>query len=223
MNTLNPKKICFIICSNNTQYTNECIHHISMLNIPDGYCIDLLTIEDAHSMTSGYNEGMHATDAKYKIYLHQDVFILNKNILYDILNIFQDSSIGMIGIVGSVQLPKTAIMWHGARIGKLYSNNIYYSYSSDFDEASSPYQSVDAIDGLMMITQYDVSWREDLFTGWDFYDVSQSMEFKKRNYKIVVPNTDVPWCFHDDGMINLTNYYHEREIFLTHYGAQLDL
>ena len=64
MNTINPNKICFIICSNNIQYTSECIHHISLLHVPDGYCIDVLTIEKARSMTSGYNEGMHATDAK---------------------------------------------------------------------------------------------------------------------------------------------------------------
>ena len=36
-------------------------------------------------MTSGYNNAMKKTDAKYKVYLHQDVFILNHNFLMDIL------------------------------------------------------------------------------------------------------------------------------------------
>ena len=223
MYSQNTYKFCFIICSNNEQYTNECIHHISMLHVPDGYTVDLLTITDAHSMTSGYNEGMNASDARYKIYLHQDVFILNKNILYDILNIFSSSDIGMIGVIGSVQLPKTAIMWHGhgPRVGQLYSNAVYYSYLTDFNSIPHEMCQVKAIDGLMMITQYDIPWREDLFTGWNFYDISQCLEFQKHGYKIVVPQTSQPWCFHDDGMMNLTHYYEDRDIFLRNYRDYL--
>lgn len=220
MNSHNQHKICFIICTNNNQYANECIYHISQLHVPEGYEIELLTIEDATSMTSGYNEGMQASDAKYKVYLHHDTFILNKNLIPDILQIFTNREIGMIGVFGSPHLPKTGIVWHGPRVGMLCSNCQYYSYISNLandDLFSNEYYEVEAIDGLMMVTQYDIPWRDDLFQKWDFYDVSQSMEFKKRGYKIVVPHTDSPWCFHDDGMMNLTNYYHEREIFLKNY------
>ena len=38
-----------------------------------------------------------------------------------------------------------------------------------------------------MATQYDVPWREDLFDGFDFYDVSQSFEFRKAGYTVGVP------------------------------------
>ena len=30
---------------------------------------------------------------------------------------------------------------------------------------------VEGVDGLLMATQYDIPWREDLFDGWDFYDL----------------------------------------------------
>ncbi len=41
------------------------------------------------------------------------------------------------------------------------------------------YEQVRVIDGLIMVTQYDLPWREDLFLGWHFYDVSQCLEFLK--------------------------------------------
>ena len=60
---------------------------------------------------------------------------------------------------------------------------------------------VQAIDGMLMVTKDDVPWREDLFDGWDFYDSSQSFEFTRRGYKIVVPEQKKPWCAHEESGI----------------------
>jgi len=214
---MNDNKICFIMCTNNTQYASEFKRYLNALIIPKDYHIEFLEILDACSMTAGYNEGMNATDAKYKIYLHQDVFIINKNFIIDILNFFKDSAIGMIGMVGCEELPKTGVMWYGKRVGNIYSNHICNSYISDFSTFEGEYCEVKAIDGLMIITQYDLPWRDDLFKSWDYYDISQSHEFINAGYKIIVPNTKTPWCIHDDGMMKLNNYYSNREIFLKAY------
>ena len=46
------------------------------------------------------------SSAKYKIYMHQDVFIVNRYFIYDVISIFNaDKAIGVIGLVGSPQLP----------------------------------------------------------------------------------------------------------------------
>ena len=81
MQTCNDRKICFIICSNNQQYLEECLLYLSLLKVPKGYETEVLAIQDASSMTAGYNEGMKASDAKYKVYLHQDTFITEKTFL----------------------------------------------------------------------------------------------------------------------------------------------
>ena len=94
---MNDKKICFIICYNDDKYISECLHYINRLTVPDGYLLDVLTVKNADSMTSGYNAAMNETDAKYKIYMHQDVFIVNINLLEDILKIFEDKNVGMLG------------------------------------------------------------------------------------------------------------------------------
>lgn len=78
---MNTNQFAFIICTNNVQYYNECVRYIKDLYVPDGYDIDIICIQDADSMTQGYNAGMQASDAAYKVYLHQDTFILNRNFL----------------------------------------------------------------------------------------------------------------------------------------------
>ena len=216
---MHDTKFCFIICSNDKLYAQECLYYINRLNIPKGYEIDALTIEDARSMTAGYNEGMHYSDAKYKVYLHQDVFIINREFIQDCLDLFQkDEKIGMIGNVGAVKLHESGTMWKGNRCGKLYEQHIFETilYSCN-DEIEKEYAEVEVIDGFLMVTQYDVEWREDLFDKWDFYDCSQSMEFIRRGYKVVVPRMEEPWCVHDCGFVNLSNYEEERVKFVKEY------
>ena len=72
---MNPCQIAFIICSNDKQETDECIFYLKNLKIPEGYSVEIIPIYRAISMAEGYNIGMKKTDAKYKVYLHQDTFI----------------------------------------------------------------------------------------------------------------------------------------------------
>lgn len=199
-------------------YTREgCVRYINWLDIPENMEVELLEIRDAVSMTSGYNEGMKASHAKYKVYMHQDIFLTNKYLIHDIIRIFRsDEKIGMIGLVGCPVVPENAIMWDAKRVaegqGTVCREGYRYSFEKDglWDE--------EAVDGMFMVTQYDVPWREDLFDGWDYYDISQSFEMRRRGYRVVVPVQNHVWYVHDDKMIvSLWDYEKYRRIFLREY------
>lgn len=197
----------------------ECLKYINSLKIPDGYSIDTILLNDAKSMASGYNEAMKQSDAKYKVYLHQDVFIINKNFIYDIISIFRNSNIGIIGCIGTKCIPISGIWWESTRkFGKVYDSHTGKMELLEFKECDKEIELVEAIDGLIMITQYDVEWRKKLFDGWHFYDISQSMEFNIKGFQIIVPNQKEPWCIHDSGFVNVENGYMKyRKIFLKEY------
>jgi hypothetical protein len=200
---------------NDSVYEEECLHYINRLSVPEGYEIEQLSVWEAASMASGYNEGMNASDAKYKVYLHQDVFLTNKNFISDLLAIFEDETIGMVGMVGSPKMPEDCVMWSSDRVGYIYSEFT----DEPIGAAAKPYTEVEAVDGLLIATQADIPWRDDLFKGWDFYDVSQSAEFRKKGYRVVVPYVEKPWCLHDDGFSNLEHYFEWRDVFKREYGA----
>ena len=218
---MNDKKISFIICCNNDFYLEECMVYLQELIIPDGFGVDVVTVTDAKSMTAGCNEGMRRTDAKYKIYMHQDVFITNPNFLIDLLEVFaKDSQIGLVGLAGTPYMVKSGIMWNGIRFGGHYrlEMSLETGMIRRFYPMKTGYMEMEAVDGLLMATQYDIPWREDLFKKWDFYDVSQSFEFQKAGYKVVLPGQSSLWYIHDCGAINLKHYDEEREIFLREYN-----
>lgn len=222
---MNEKKICFIIWYNNDIFLSECIAYINTLHVPDGFCTDICSVADAPSMAAGYQYAMTHSDAKYKVYLHQDVFIIYQDFLINMLDVFQkDSSIGMLGLVGTVQMPESDVMWENAcRCGCCRNNIIIQEDISYFPHAiSDDYIEVVAIDGLLMATCQDIPWREDLFTGWDFYDISQSEEFRRAGYKVVVPRQDTAWVIHDDDLLNLSDYNYWKDIYLKEYRRNAD-
>lgn len=221
---LDDKKICFIICYDQELYLKECLLYLQQLHVPDGFSTDLLTIADAPSMTEGYQAAMEESDARYKIYMHQDVFIIYPYFLDSLVQIFQSTpQIGMIGMVGSPVFPSDYMMWSGKRIGNIYHRDMPpYDRQSYRYDLSHGLSTVDCIDGLLMATAYDLPWRTDLLDGWDFYDVSQSFEFRMQGYKIVVPEQHHPWYVHDDGiLLRLWDYDRYRHICMEEYPLSL--
>ena len=166
---------------------------------------------------------MQQSDAKYKIYLHQDTYILNQHFIYDIISLFaRYPQLGMLGMIGSKTIPN-GVWWNSP----LAYGTVYYSpRKSEVGLLSQhrvrlDYEKVRAIDGLIMVTQYDLVWREDLFQGWHFYDVSQCLEFEKAGYEVGVPKQKSPWCLHDTDAPNLLGYEENRSIFVQNYKDYL--
>lgn len=215
-------KIAFIVCTNNRLYYDECAWYINNLHIPFGYAIDIICITEAESMAKGYNAAMKDSDAKYKVYLHQDTFIYNKYFIDDLLRVFQaDEQIGLIGVIGGINLPQNANIWNAWNIGRSYVCNYAKAFHvtiENYQKEECKWMEVEAVDGMLMATQYDIEWREDLMTGWDFYDISQSLEFRRCGYKIAVPFQEEPWCMHDCGPSKLAHYDETRKNILKEYS-----
>lgn len=214
---VNEKKIAFIICVTDDLYYNECLFYINQLYVPDGFETDVIVIRDADSMCSAYNAAMNESDAKYKVYLHQDVLIRNKNFISDILSIFkQDSEVGMIGMIGGNKM-RLMGTWNTGVVD--VRNPVAAYLISGKRNWNGTDVEVEAVDGILIATQYDLPWREDLFTHFDFYDISQSFEMRKAGYKVIVPYQEVPWVIHDCGYAKLKYYNEERHICMKEYPS----
>ncbi|MGL4800950.1 MULTISPECIES: glycosyltransferase family protein [Peptostreptococcaceae] len=216
---MDEKKICFISAVNDDIQYYQCLLYINALNVPEGFEIEALPVRNAKSMCEAYNKAMNLSDAKYKIYLHQDANIINQNFIQDVLNIFEkNQSIGIIGVCGAKNLPENKVWWESSNtVGKLYEKNGTFYSLLKFKDVEGEYEEVEAVDGFIMITQYDIAWREDIFDNWHFYDISQSQEFIKKGYKTIVVNQSSPWCMHTRGNTDMNIYEKYRQMFISTY------
>jgi hypothetical protein len=95
-------------------------------------------------------------------------------------------------------------------------------YLERWEEIVDSFEPVESVDGFFMATQYDILWREDLFTHFHMYDASQCMEFRKKGYIVGVPKQVEPWCFHFyTPESSDEDYKREQSIFLKHYSDML--
>ena len=225
---MNDRKIAFILCVNNELYYEECLWYINHLHVPEGYETDLIRITEAEGIAQAYNAAMVSSDARYKVYLHQDVFIYHREFIEDILKVFQsDERLGMLGVFGGVDLPDNAMVYSAWNRGCTFfcvnakNASTLHLLPQDMEEGRN-YTEVEAIDGMLMATQYDIRWREDLDLGWDFYDISQSLEFRRKGYEIGIPFQEMPWCIHDCGHSKLEGYDLARKHMLNEYGDFFD-
>lgn len=220
------KTFSFIACVSNRRMMEECRWYINRLYVPPGWKLEVTEITDAKSMCEGYNraaglsvgEAPKTEDVPVRIYLHQDVYILNRWFLHHLLALFErHPETGMIGMCGTPKLDTAGIMWSGSFIGNYYmpTEEPYVE-----EECTGPVEirPVQTIDGFLMATRADIPWREDLFDAFDFYDVSQSLEFAKYGWQVAVPEQQTPWCVHGAGKsLSMYRYNRYRKIFLAHY------
>lgn len=204
-------KVAFITCVSKEDDYRECLLYIHRLNVPENCEIECIAVRNAESMAQGCNAAMQASDARYKVYLHQDVFILNRNFIADMLRVFEaDEKIGMAAMAGAEKMPPDGIWWNGVKkYGKIYENHARNMSLLQFDGQASPAADVEAIDGFLFATRYDIPFRADIFDGWHFYDASQTAEFRKRGYRVVVPRMEKPWCAHACGVPATGSAYEE--------------
>lgn len=218
-------KMCFITCLNDEVLYDESVRYINSLHVPDDFEVEIIAIRDAKSLTEGYNRAMRMSDAKYKVYLHQDTLIINKTFINDVVSMFTKyPKLGMMGVIGAEKLPPSGTWWKAnVKYGKVFESSREGRLKIfENNEVSGDYQPVEAVDGLILMTQYDINWRDDLFKGWHMYDISQAMEFKKAGYDIGVPRQEDCWCLHDCGPLNLDGYEVQRTIFVQEYSNALN-
>ena len=146
-----------------------------------------------------YQQMMEESDAKYKVYLHQDTYCRNRYFLYEALEVFQqDEKIGLIGVAGCTKMPDSGVWWDSQEdiIYSLYQDSIA-DYGCQLQESlQDAYLEVEALDGVFLMTSKDVDWRADLFEGWHHYDVSQTKEFLLAGYKAVIARQEDIWVLH---------------------------
>ncbi|MCI9527354.1 MAG: hypothetical protein HFH37_10635 [Lachnospiraceae bacterium] len=211
--------IAFIICVNDETYFEECLFYINRLRLPDGYEAEVYPVRQAESIFQGYNMAMQQSGAQYKVYMHQDVFLIDKDIIRYFLNLFeQQPKAGIAGVLGTNRYSNERSFFRSWNLGNVLGCSEGKAFHNHLSEEPA---LAAALDGMFLMTAVDLPWREDVLSGWDFYDISQSLEFGRNRRQLWVLAGKKPWCIHDCGYLNLTGYDEAQEAFLEIYRKDL--
>lgn len=216
---MQQKKIAIIICVNDEIYYEECLFYINRLRVPEGFELEVYPVRQASSIYQGYNQAMQQSYAGYKLYLHQDVFLIDSDVLIEMLKLFEaHPEAGMAGVLGADSISQDRRFYRSWNMGNVIGCSEKKAFCNELDKTAG---RAEALDGMFLMTSADLPWREDALSGWDFYDISQSLEFQKHGYELWIPAQRKPWCIHDCGYLNLTGYDSSLEAFVPVYEKLL--
>ncbi len=215
---MNENEITFIISVKNQENYQQCLSYLSRLRVPEGMEANVVSVLQEDDLGTAYNQGMKESNAKYKVYLDENTWILNSNFIDDIINIFNvNVIIGMIGIAGTEIIPTHAICPKAKnRYGIITDRD--KNQDMAWEQPAALYKRVEALDDWLLVTQYDVPWRENFFHKNGLYALSQSIEFKRAGYMVAVPYQEKPWC---SGISNFEEADIDRDIFLDEYSVDI--
>ncbi len=217
------KTMAVVFCTNDEVYEAECVSYLKRLKVPEGIKLEIISVWNARGMAAAYNTVIGQVKAKYKIYIHHDTFIINKDLLVDVISEFKkDDKVGLIGIAGTEKLNDVAKWWESKPEDLrmcLYQDAVLNILCSMSVTKEGVIEEAEAIDGIFLATSQDVRWRDDVFDGWHFYDISQCYEFRKAGFKTCVMNFLSPVIMHETTMKkDASNLYDKyREMFVRGY------
>lgn len=220
------KKIAFISCVNDEEMYAECVRYLRHLDLPQGVSAELVPVRGAPSMAAGYEAARRASSARYKVYMHQDILLTEKNVVARLLEAFRARpETGLLGFMGCRRLPPDGVWWNARECcGSVWQvRDPEAMVRVAYRPVPESGVEAQALDGMFLATQTDVPWREDIFTGWHFYDMSAAMEYRRRGMRLMIPHFEKPPCIHETGRKRLDDSWETaRQVFLAEYGKELE-
>ena len=191
--------------------------YIDALDIPNGYAVELIEVRPDGNVADTYRRAMEASDAKYKIYLAPGSILLRLNFFAEMLRVFEDPMIGVMGLVGTAQLSTTGVL----ATSPFVKGRLLYADDTDFNGADidGEMEQVMAVSGDLIATQYDIPWRSDLFYRDCFFIEAQCIEFQRKGYRTVVPKQEEAWLL--SGKKEFQYDEASREVFLDTYSSEI--
>ncbi len=211
---LDPHSFAFITCVNAEVQYAICLRYLDAIQTPSGFSVEKIAVSGATSMAEGYQHAMETSTARYKIYLHQDVYVGHRGLLEELLRLFSTHPrLGLVGVIGATLLPATG--WWLDNSAHTYGRAWMYVRLASFLRGIplSPaayrrqlqlfrcrsfvgdYLPAVHVDGFLMATQYDIPWIHPQF-GFELYDQVQALEFIKARLEVGIARQEASWCVH---------------------------
>ena len=213
---MNEKKIA-VIAQCDASGVSAIRPYLAAIDVPQGYEVELIEVFADGNVADTYQRIMGQSDAKYKVYLAAGSILLRLNFFEEMLRVFEDPMIGVMGLVGAKQLSTTGLL----ATSPFVKGRLLYADDTDFNGADidGEMEQVIAVSGDLIATQYDIPWRSDLFHSDCFYAEAQCIEFRRRGYRNVVPHQDEAWLLSGTKEISYDDV--SQEVFLDTYSTDI--
>lgn len=165
---------------------------LQALSSPEGMEVQLYPVVPRGNLAMAFQRAMKHAQARYKVYISEDIAILRQDLLSDILAAFQSHpEIGLLGLSGTNRILTSGFTY-------LSPQRVGFVRTADGTllpgESVSELCPVQALDGYFLATQQNLDWRRDVVHGSLFLGVSASCEYRRAGCGVAVLAQEMPVC-----------------------------
>ena len=216
----NEKKFAFLVRKSQAALYASCLKSLQALCLPAGYEAELFTLTAEAPYAAQANRALSLSDAKYKIYINDDLRLVYAHLLEDLPAIFENESIGMVGALGSRSLPTDGnVLGADDKQGAVYvpaKTGLSELRFGEGEDAAAATASVRFVLPSFFATQEDLPWDESCAT--QYYAVlAQCRGFEKARRRLVVPLPQPIWCAYQSQNISFDAADDDHERFFARY------
>ena len=187
--TADDRSVSAVVCSIDPQKAKRIREHYQTLF--SGRRFEIIQIDDARSLSEGYNRGFAKTSGDIVIFSHDDIEIASSDFAARLLRHLSMHDI--VGIAGTSHL--TGVNWnsagwpwvHGCVAHRQHDGNGFFFHCF----GPPPSRAVQAVDGLFIATKREVcesiQFDAATFDGFHLYDLDFSYRAYLAGLRIAVP------------------------------------
>lgn len=194
---MHNNKLLFIIIGDDNQIISENVEYLNNLVLPKEIEAEYCIISQKDNISNALETGRIQSDAHYKVYLDQNVYIIDKDLVLKFIKLFDsDSQITMAGVRG---------YYYDGKSGNMIGCNRYMRYANgcrlqELKEGEmSGIIDVAAIDESFVMTVDDTEW-----TGSNKKEqvIKKCIELKSKGHRTIVWKGDTPSVLFDNGIFD---------------------
>lgn len=218
------KEVAFFVRKSDEALYRACLESLQALHLPVGYEAELFTLTAEKPYAAQANKALTLSDAKYKIYINDDVRLVRSQSIEELLTVFEDVSIGMVGVLGSQSLPRD-----GNVLGSDYKRGVVYVPTGrDLSEMRFGEVSEEETADVRFLlpsfyaTQMDLPWDEEYETQY-YALLAQCRSFEEIGSRIVTSLAKEAWCAYQSRDISFDAEEADHAKFFARYHPYLNL
>ena len=219
---MNGKKIAVLVRKSHPAKYAQCMAALQKMKWPQDHAAEVFTLSAGEPYARQVNAVLKETDARVKIYIDDDLRLVFPQAVEEILTIFQDGSIGMVGFLGSRSLPVSGNLMESPYVcGAVYVPSEKGLQEARFGSgAVGEWQDVRFLAPSFFATQGDFSWDED-YKNQYYAVLAYSRRFEQQEKRLVVPTVEKPWCAYQGRHISFDADEGDRKRFFAVHHAYL--
>lgn len=187
--------ISCIVCSRYSALSERLVQNIQHTI---GASFELVVLDNSknkYSIFSAYNEGVRRAKGEFLCFMHEDILFHSQNWGQELCRIFEDDTIGLIGVLGTQFMPDTpsAWWWTGCTVGHvLQSVNDRLGENNTYINGNPVQEDVDAVivDGLFMCMRREmfdrIRFDDQSFDSFHCYDHDVCMQVLSLGKRIII-------------------------------------